>query len=87
MREARAKRQRQRPTLDDVLRTLRAHLPELREDYGVRTLGVFGSYVRGEQRPRSDLDLLVEFDTRPLTCIWSRVEGTLEPILDLPCGF
>ena len=61
--------QRQRPTLDDVLRTLRTHLPELREQYGVRTLGVFGSYVRGEQRPRSDLDPLVEFDERPLTLI------------------
>ena len=67
MSEARARPQRQRPTLDDVLRTLRVHLPELREHYGVRTLGVFGSYVRGEQRPRSDLDLLVEFDAAPLT--------------------
>jgi len=69
MSEARAKPQRRRPTLDDVLRTLRVHLPELREQYGVRTLGVFGSYVRGEQRPRSDLDLLVAFDARPLTLI------------------
>ena len=69
MSKARATPQRQRPTLDDVLRTLRVHLPELREHYGVRTLGVFGSYVRGEQRPRSDLDLLVEFDARPLTLI------------------
>jgi predicted nucleotidyltransferase len=65
MSEARARPQRQRPTLDEVLRTLRAHLPELREQYGVRTLGVFGSYVRGEQKPRSDLDLLVEFDQAP----------------------
>jgi predicted nucleotidyltransferase len=69
MSEARVMPQRQRPTLDDVLRILRAHLPELREDYGVCTLGVFGSYVRGEQRPQSDLDLLVEFDARPLTLI------------------
>jgi hypothetical protein len=69
MSEARTTPERQRPTLDDALRTLRVHLPELREHYGVRTLGVFGSYVRGEQRPRSDLDLLVEFDTRPLTRI------------------
>jgi uncharacterized protein len=67
MSEARAKPLR--PTLDDVLRTLRTQLPELREQYGVRTLGVFGSYVRGEQKPRSDLDLLVEFDARPLTLI------------------
>ena len=51
MSAARAKPQRQRPTLDDVLCTLRVHLPELRKHYGVRTLGVFGSYVRGEQKP------------------------------------
>ena len=69
MRDARAKPPHPRPTLDDVLRTLHLHLPELRERYGVRTLGVFGSYVRGEQKPRSDLDLLVEFDGRPLTLI------------------
>jgi len=42
--------------------TLRAQLPELRQRYGVRTLGVFGSYVRGEQGRCSDLDLLVEFE-------------------------
>jgi predicted nucleotidyltransferase len=65
MSKARANPQPQRPTLDDILFTLRVHLPELREQYGVRTLGVFGSYVRGEQRPRSDLDLLVEFDQAP----------------------
>jgi predicted nucleotidyltransferase len=69
MREAKARPQRQRPTLEEILFNLRAHLPELREQYGVRTLGIFGSYVRGEQRPHSDLDLLVEFDARPLTLI------------------
>jgi predicted nucleotidyltransferase len=58
MSEARTTPPRQGPMLDDVLRTLRMHLPELREDYGVRTPGMFGSDVRGEQRPRSDLDLL-----------------------------
>jgi uncharacterized protein len=62
MSQARAKPQRQRPTLDEVLRTLRVHLPDLRERYGIRTLGVFGCYVRGEQTSRSDLALLVEFD-------------------------
>ncbi len=48
---------------------LRAQLPELRMRYGVRSLGVFGSYVRGEQGEESDLDLLVEFDERPLTLL------------------
>jgi len=53
--------------LNAILGILRRHLPELRERYGVRTLGVFGSYVRGEQRGRSDLDILVEFGDKPVT--------------------
>ena len=48
--------------LERIIQTLKAMLPELRDRYGVISLGVFGSYVRGEQTPDSDLDLLVEFD-------------------------
>jgi len=50
------------PTLDRLLDRLRQALPELKKRYGITQLGVFGSYVRGEQTPNSDLDLLVEFD-------------------------
>jgi len=52
-------------SLDDILATLRHHLPELRERYGVTSLGVFGSYVQGRQRKRSDIDVLVEFGQAP----------------------
>ncbi len=45
---------------------LKALLPELQARYGVRSLGVFGSFVRGEEKPTSDLDILVEFDDRPM---------------------
>ena len=40
-------------------------LPRLREEYGVASLGLFGSYRRGEQRPDSDLDILVTFTITP----------------------
>ena len=30
--------------------------------YGVKKLGLFGSFVRGDQKPGSDVDLLVEFE-------------------------
>jgi len=30
--------------------------------YGVKRLGLFGSYVKGQQRKKSDIDLLVAFD-------------------------
>ncbi len=42
---------------------------ELREKYKVRSLGVFGSYVRGEQRKRSDLDVLVELGDDTLSLL------------------
>ena len=42
------------------------NMPYLREQYNVKSLGVFGSYVRGEQKGRSDVDILVEFE-EPVT--------------------
>jgi len=47
-------------TLDDILTQLRALQPDLRRRYPIRSMGVFGSYARGEQREGSDLDVLVE---------------------------
>ncbi|MFQ5874047.1 MAG: nucleotidyltransferase family protein [Dehalococcoidia bacterium] len=49
----------------EFARLLHDHLPQVRERYGVTYLGVFGSYVRGEDRQGSDLDLLVEFEQAP----------------------
>ena len=53
------------PETSEYVRILREHKPELERDYGVTTLALFGSYVRGEHRPDSDLDLLVDFN-RPI---------------------
>ncbi len=50
------------PTLEEILQQLRQVLPQLRSEYGVTSLGVFGSYVRGEQTETSDIDVLVEFE-------------------------
>lgn len=47
-------------TLDDIMAQLRALQPDLRRRYPIRDMGIFGSYVRGEQREDSDLDVLVD---------------------------
>ena len=47
------------------IRKLHEMLPELKEKYHVSYLGVFGSYIRGEQKSGSDLDVLVEFSKTP----------------------
>jgi Nucleotidyltransferase domain len=48
--------------MDTIQQQLRQLLPELQQTYGITRLGIFGSYIRGEQTETSDLDLLVEFD-------------------------
>jgi len=47
----------------DALHQSRSRLKSL----GVAKIGLFGSFVRGEQRPDSDVDLLVQFDPEKKT--------------------
>jgi len=46
---------------DEILETLGCLNPELVSRFKVRRIGLFGSYARQEQRPDSDIDLLVDF--------------------------
>ncbi len=70
-------------SLDAILSRLRAALPQLQERYSVRTLEVFGSYVRGEEREGSDLDLLVTFDEVPTLFEFIALENFLSDELGL----
>lgn len=51
--------------LNQVKNLLNQHRDLLRQKYHVENLGIFGSMVRGEVRPKSDLDMLVEFSKAP----------------------
>jgi predicted nucleotidyltransferase len=44
-----------------IVATLQAHEPELRAA-GIRALSLFGSVARGDDRPESDVDLVVRLD-------------------------
>jgi predicted nucleotidyltransferase len=48
--------------LDEIINKLITLKSELHERYAVSRIELFGSYVRGEQQEKSDLDVLVEFD-------------------------
>lgn len=39
------------------------------EKYGVRYAGLFGSYARGEEKPESDIDILVKKGDKPLSLL------------------
>ena len=47
--------------IDVIIKKLRKNKPIVEKKYGVKNLEVFGSYIRGEQKKGSDLDILVEF--------------------------
>ena len=49
-------------SLDDIKVALAKALPGLQARYHVDRLSIFGSWVHGEQKPGSDVDLLVDFD-------------------------
>jgi uncharacterized protein len=48
--------------LEMVKAQLSSFLPELRRHHPIRSMALFGSVVRGEHRPDSDVDILVEFE-------------------------
>jgi len=68
-------------TLRRIREQLRDRLPELASAYGVESLALFGSYVRGEQGVESDLDLLVTFRQTPGLIEFVRLENYLGDVL------
>ena len=48
-------------TRKEILRILEQHKDEIRS-YGVKKIGLFGSYLKGRQKKGSDIDFLVEFE-------------------------
>jgi uncharacterized protein len=49
-------------TRDQILDFLTQNKKLFREEYHIDKIGLFGSYARGEQSNKSDLDLIVEFE-------------------------
>jgi len=69
-------------TFEDIQRLLHAHLGELRRNYNVERIGIFGSFVRGQAQEKSDVDLLVQF-SRPVGFVkFMKLENHLQEILD-----
>ncbi len=50
------------PRRDHIVETLTRALPELQSQYAVKSLCLFGSVARGDDRDDSDIDLMVTFD-------------------------
>lgn len=47
--------------LEEIKKILEKHKSVMEKQFKVKEIGIFGSYVRGEQEDNSDIDILVEF--------------------------
>lgn len=68
---------------DEILQRLSAH-QEYLAGFGVKSLALFGSVVRGEARPDSDLDILVEFEGGSTFDQYMNLKFFLEELLGRP---
>jgi len=71
------------PTVEELRDQIRGMMPLLRDQYGVDTLALFGSYVRQEESDKSDLDVLVSFRKTPSLFSFVRLENYLSDELGL----
>ena len=67
-------------TRKQVIEALRNDLPYFVSEYGVKKIGLFGSYAKGVPSEGSDIDILVEFD-RPLGLKFMEFAEYLEELL------
>jgi hypothetical protein len=71
-------------SLNDVIRVINESKEQLRSEFGVVEIGIFGSMVHGAQDTGSDIDILVEFE-RPVGFVrFMRLEKRLTKLLGMP---
>lgn len=68
---------------EDILQILRGHRSEWKR-LGVKSLALFGSAARGDLRPDSDVDILVEFDGPATFDRYMELKFLLEALLGRP---
>lgn len=68
-------------TIEEIKKVLQKHREEFREQYGLKEIGIFGSYVKGEQKEKSDIDMLIELE-KPIGFVrFMRLENALSQLL------
>ena len=75
------KEQRVMNDLKGIKEILKKHKEKILREYKVKEIGIFGSFVRGEQKRRSDIDILVDYSELPDIFLLIDLEDYLRKIL------
>jgi len=68
----------------NILSRIKQHRDELRREFGVETIAVFGSVAREETSDSSDVDILVAIEREISLFDLVRLQKHLERILEVP---
>ena len=68
-------------TAEEAKAVLKKHMAEVVQKYQVSEIGIFGSFVRNEQKRRSDIDILVDFSEIPDLLKFIELERYLQKLL------
>ena len=67
-------------TSTDIEKILKSNIHNLKKEYNLNSIGIFGSYIRGEHDQNSDLDILVDFE-KPISLLkFIKLENDLSKI-------
>ena len=67
--------------IEEIKKILEEHKKELQAKFKVKTLAIFGSYVRDEQKIGSDIDILVEYTEVPDLIAFIELQNYLSELL------
>jgi uncharacterized protein len=73
-------------TKDLILKTLALHSEEFKAKYGLKRIGIFGSYAKDCADESSDIDIYAEFDVpkfHSVAGVWNELECMLDRKVDL----
>ena len=69
--------------IKDIKALLHGQIPQLKNVFGIASLGIFGSYPRGSQSGGSDIDILVEYRDTPDLLEFIALENRLSDLLGI----
>ena len=70
-------------SLNEIKQSLITQKSILQKNYKINRLGIFGSYVRGDQKQESDLDVLIDYEEVPSLITLIEIENHLSELLGI----
>ena len=69
--------------LEQIIQTIKSEKSNLEKNYSLKEIGIFGSYLNGQAKEDSDVDLLVDFGQPVSLFKFTEMENYLSDLLHI----